>query len=78
MPDKIISIADDVFGKKVCFDFRKGLSIPFLLLFSVHKCHVCPYILHRFIYTSKKTEKKEASHKFSELMRSLENLLMDQ
>ncbi|MHC5563623.1 SMI1/KNR4 family protein [Bacillus spizizenii] len=38
MPDKVIPIADDVFGNKICFDFRKGLSSPFLLLFTVHKC----------------------------------------
>ena len=28
MPDKVIPIADDVFGNEICFDFRKGLSSP--------------------------------------------------
>ncbi|MDL5142234.1 SMI1/KNR4 family protein [Bacillus atrophaeus] len=28
MPDKVIPIADNVFGNEICFDFRKGLNSP--------------------------------------------------
>ncbi|KOC79049.1 SMI1/KNR4 family protein [Bacillus velezensis] len=28
MPDKVIPIADDVFGNEICFDFRKNHSNP--------------------------------------------------
>ncbi len=39
MPDKVIPIADDVFGNEICFDFRKNHSNP-SLVFGIMKLHL--------------------------------------
>ena len=42
MPDKVIPIADDVFGNEICYDFRKGLSSPSIVFWDHEIAHEDP------------------------------------
>lgn len=71
MPDKIISIADDVFGKKSASILEKDSVVLFCFCFrSINAMYAPTY--YTGLFTHQKRQKKEASHKFNALMRSLE------
>ncbi|WP_367949457.1 SMI1/KNR4 family protein [Bacillus subtilis] len=61
IPDKVISIADDVFGNEICFDFRKGLSSPSILFWD-----------HEIAYEDKESSISYVCDTFTELMNKLE------